>query len=259
MDKEFIKELLSTEDGTSEKLIKNGDFIDSELLGILGSATKKNLQKAFYLYKCGIPSGSYKYFVELKCPVCGSMHKKSVSKTKLMQILGYSSAYSQEKYIFHCDTCRIEQEEKDRIEKEKQNKACEENAKIRTKNYIENYLNINKRFKKELPINEKIDFIMGSFYGYGFSDEVKKAILKMDYYDFLQTPYWDGIRSYKLKRAKYCCELCGGKGILNVHHKTYEHHGLEHLRSVTDKDLIVLCKDCHEKFHDKLADKEVPA
>lgn len=55
MDKEFIKELLSTEDGTSEKLIKNGDFIDSELLEILVKSTKKNLQKAFYSHKGNIP------------------------------------------------------------------------------------------------------------------------------------------------------------------------------------------------------------
>lgn len=27
---------------------------------------------------------------------------------------------------------------------------------------------------------------------------------------------------------------------------------LEHLRSIANKDLIVLCKDCHYKFHDKL-------
>lgn len=258
MDKEFIRELLSTEDGTSEKLIKNGDFIDSELLEILGQATKKNLQKAFYSHKGNIPSGCYQYLVELKCPACGSIHKKAVSKTKLMQILGYSSAYSCDKYILYCEACTVEKKEQERTEKEKQDKIYEEKAKIRTKRYIENYLDPNKSFKKEISSTQKINDVMEEFYGYGFSEEIEKTILGMDYKDFLQTPYWDGIRNYKLKRAKYCCELCGGKGVLNVHHKTYEHHGLEHLRSVANKDLIVLCKDCHEKFHDKL-DKEVSA
>lgn len=99
---------------------------------------------------------------------------------------------------------------------------------------------------------------MEDFYGNSVSDEVTNAILQMDYKDFLNTPYWDGVRNYKLKRAKYCCELCGAKGILHVHHKTYERHGREHMKSIANKDLVVLCKDCHEKFHDKL-DKEVSA
>lgn len=252
MDKEFIREIISTEDGTSDKLIKDGDFIDSELLEILSGISKKNLQKAFYYYKGSMPNGGYKYLVELKCPDCGVLHKKSVSKTKLMQILGYSSRYSCDKYIFHCETCKFKQEELEKNEREKQNKLDKENAKIRVRQYIENYLDPDKSFKQEVSENEKIDYIMGSFYGYGFSDEIEKAVLKMDYYDFLKTPYWDGIRNYKLKKAKYCCQLCSGKGVLNVHHKTYEHHGLEHLRTVADKDLIVLCKNCHEKFHDKV-------
>ena len=48
MDKEFIKELLFTEDGKNEKLVKDGDFIDSELLELMRKSKKKNLQKIFY-------------------------------------------------------------------------------------------------------------------------------------------------------------------------------------------------------------------
>ena len=83
-------------------------------------------------------------------------------------------------------------------------------------------------------------------------DKVQIAVKKMSYKDFLQTPYWDGVRNYKLKQSGYCCELCKSRGILNIHHKNYENHGLEHIESIADKDLIVLCKSCHEKFHDKL-------
>lgn len=259
MDKEFIREILSTEDGTSDKLIKDGDFIDSELLEILGKSSKKNLQKAFYSYKGSMPNGGYKYSVELKCPVCNSVHKKIVSKAKLMQILGYPNTYSYEKYICYCEKCKVKKETEEKLEEEKKDREYEERAKIRTKRYIESYLNPNNSFKKEISSQEKIDSIMGLFYGYGFHEEVEKTILQMSYSDFLSTPYWDGIRNYKLKRAKYCCQLCGNKGILNVHHKTYKNHGKEHLKSVADKDLIVLCKDCHEKFHDKLNDGEVSA
>ena len=82
--------------------------------------------------------------------------------------------------------------------------------------------------------------------------KIQDAVRSLSYSDFLQTPYWDGVRNYKLRKSGYKCELCGKSGILNVHHKTYENHGLEHLRSIANKDLIVLCKDCHYKFHDKL-------
>lgn len=258
MDKEFIKELLSTEDGTSEKLIKNGDFIDSELLEILGKSTKKNLQKAFYSHKGNIPGGGYQYFVELECPVCNKFHAKAVSKNKLMQILGYSNSYSTEKYIIHCELCKTKAEMEEKRKERERRADWEEREKNRTKNYIENYLNPNNSFKPEISANEKISSIMEDFYGNSISDEVTNAILQMDYKDFLNTPYWDGVRNYKLKRAKYCCELCGAKGILHVHHKTYECHGREHIKSIANKDLVVLCKDCHEKFHDKL-DKEVSA
>jgi len=44
------------------------------------------------------------------------------------------------------------------------------------------------------------------------------------------------------------CELCGKKKNLHVHHTTYENHGLEHIHL---NDLMVLCKICHAKFHDK--------
>lgn len=255
MDKEFIRELLFTEDGTSDKLIKDGDFIDSELLGMLKKASRKNQQKAFYLYKERGYKQQLQYLVELECPACGYSHKKYVSKTKLMQVLGYSNTYSSGEYLCYCEKCEAEKKAKDREEEKRQNKIYQEKvqikAQIRKRQYIEDYLDPNKIFNEGILANAKIDKIMGSFYGYDFDEEIKKAIQNMDYADFLKTPYWDGVRNYKLKRAKYSCQLCGGKEILNVHHKTYENHGREHIRQIADNDLIVLCKTCHEKFHDK--------
>lgn len=258
MDKEFIKELLFAELGTDEKLIKDGDFIDNELLEMMKKSAKKNLEKAFYSQKNSIPNGGYKYFVELKCPVCEKLYTKILSKSKLMQILGYSTSYSKEKYICHCEVCKTKAEMEEEQKEKEQRVDWEEKKKTITQNYIENYLNPNNSFKDEVSANTKINYIMEDFYGNSVSDEVTSVILQMNYRDFLKTPYWDGVRNYKLKRAKYCCELCGAKGILHVHHKTYEHHGKEHIKSIANNDLIVLCKNCHEKFHDKL-DKEVTA
>lgn len=65
------------------------------------------------------------------------------------------------------------------------------------------------------------------------------------YKDYLKTYDWNETRKVVLKETNYKCQLCGAKNVkLNVHHNTYENIGNEHR-----EDLIVLCDDCHKKFH----------
>lgn len=73
------------------------------------------------------------------------------------------------------------------------------------------------------------------------------CVKKMDYKDFIRTPYWKFV-SEIVKKERGRCQLCGSTKDLEAHHLTYEHHGdeLHHL-----EDLTVLCHDCHAKFHDK--------
>jgi 5-methylcytosine-specific restriction endonuclease McrA len=71
--------------------------------------------------------------------------------------------------------------------------------------------------------------------------------LKMPYKEYLQTEHWINLREQALRKAKYKCELCNSKENLNVHHKTYDNKGNEPL-----SDLIVLCNNCHAKFHNKV-------
>lgn len=68
---------------------------------------------------------------------------------------------------------------------------------------------------------------------------------QIPYSEFLNSAYWRSIASH-LKDTAGKCELCGMTARLVVHHKTYRHHGdeLNHL-----DDLIVLCRECHEKEH----------
>jgi hypothetical protein len=87
-----------------------------------------------------------------------------------------------------------------------------------------------------------------------FTDEMYYELIAMRYRDFLATDYWSVVRGEMLRKAKQKCQMCYSPLALNVHHKTYEHHGLEH--DYLDEDLIVLCQPCHAKFHNKLA--EVP-
>lgn len=68
----------------------------------------------------------------------------------------------------------------------------------------------------------------------------------MPYRQYLQTPEWQETRRRHLKSTGYRCQVCNAYGVaLNVHHRTYERRGNESF-----KDLIVLCQQCHEIFHE---------
>lgn len=66
----------------------------------------------------------------------------------------------------------------------------------------------------------------------------------MPYGEYLRTPEWRIRRDMRRELAGNRCELCNGDKSLHVHHRTYERRGEERLA-----DLIVLCADCHSKFH----------
>lgn len=84
-------------------------------------------------------------------------------------------------------------------------------------------------------------------------DKVAKVITSMPYQEFLQTPYWKGVARVVKLQNSYGCQKCGMGGLLNVHHITYKHHGLEiyHL-----EDLECLCSECHKRLHEELAEQE---
>ena len=67
-----------------------------------------------------------------------------------------------------------------------------------------------------------------------------------EYKKYLLTQNWKNKRKRKLEEAKYKCQLCGkGNAELHVHHNNYDNLCFEEM-----SDLVVLCKRCHEKFHD---------
>lgn len=72
-------------------------------------------------------------------------------------------------------------------------------------------------------------------------------LIQMPYPRFLETAYWKIVKRI-MRRRFHGCQMCGCKHGLEVHHKTYKHHGLElqHL-----DDLMLVCRDCHQKIHDK--------
>lgn len=70
----------------------------------------------------------------------------------------------------------------------------------------------------------------------------------MPYTEYLKTDHWQELRTKMLKRAGFRCQVCNAKNVsLHVHHRTYANRGRE-----TYSDLIVLCANCHETFHDNM-------
>lgn len=70
------------------------------------------------------------------------------------------------------------------------------------------------------------------------------------YGDYLHTDHWYEVRQLCFQIHGRHCSVCGLTTNLNVHHKHYSSLGKENPRY----DLIPLCKDCHTKEHEKLAD-----
>ena len=74
--------------------------------------------------------------------------------------------------------------------------------------------------------------------------DITKKNAKEEYKEYLNSDHWKSIRLKALDRAGHKCQLCSSKECLNVHHNTYINRGHEDL-----KDLVVLCRECHKKFH----------
>ena len=66
------------------------------------------------------------------------------------------------------------------------------------------------------------------------------------YQDYLRSEHWQNVkRRYWRSKFKKCCYVCGKKGFLQLHHKTYKRIGKENLW-----DLILLCSNCHKELHE---------
>lgn len=179
------------------------------------------------------------YNVEVNCKTCGKKMYKQLSKTKLKDVLANN-------LDFDCPECFENYLNKQSIKGKEYREQLKQRKQQYTKIVIENYINPACSWKEEIP---KEDYYsrLGNFMYYADEAEIAEKIKELDYRDFLQTPYWKAIAYEKKKKANFRCELCNKKGLLNVHHKTYERHGYEFYNL---KDLIVLCDDCHKKFHE---------
>lgn len=70
-----------------------------------------------------------------------------------------------------------------------------------------------------------------------------------DYQEYLKSDLWKSFREVVLKRAKNTCQKCKNqfhRGVLHVHHLHYKTLGNEGF-----EDVLLVCKPCHEKIHNK--------
>jgi hypothetical protein len=87
-----------------------------------------------------------------------------------------------------------------------------------------------------------------------FWAEIKPVILKLKYFYFLRTSYWQIISQEVKRRANFKCS-CGCRENLQVHHTEQgnKFHGEEHHLV----GLVCLCSKCHDDTHDtKIKDAE---
>lgn len=67
----------------------------------------------------------------------------------------------------------------------------------------------------------------------------------VNYAEYLKSDAWQTRRAAALRRAEHRCQVCGAAERLEVHHRSYERLGNER-----PADLVVLCRKCHQVFHD---------
>lgn len=67
-----------------------------------------------------------------------------------------------------------------------------------------------------------------------------------DYKKYIKSKFWRNRRKKFYQTHKRECAACKSKKELNVHHLVYKNYGNEE-----DKDLVILCRVCHENYHIK--------
>lgn len=68
-------------------------------------------------------------------------------------------------------------------------------------------------------------------------------------------PKWKAKRMQVLRRDKFTCRGCESRKNLQCHHSYYEMG--KYIWEYPLSSLVTLCKDCHEKFHEKIKGKDL--
>lgn len=127
MDKEFIKFMITPINKDDNRLIQEGDFIDSGLVDILCSAPISYMKNAFAPIRQQYTKDKFPYKLELHCPECGNVFVRDLSKARLMETLRIinllrsgaepKNGYNLYEFLW-CDKCiKVEQERREQESK----------------------------------------------------------------------------------------------------------------------------------------------
>ncbi|MCV3216612.1 replicative DNA helicase [Plectonema radiosum NIES-515] len=77
--------------------------------------------------------------------------------------------------------------------------------------------------------------------------------MSLKYHEYINSQEWQEVRKLALQRSGDKCQICGSKNSLDVHHNSYDNLGNERENL---EDLVVLCSEHHQLYHDALAEVE---
>lgn len=184
-------------------------------------------------------SPSSKIEVEVKCEHCNTLHKSKmdlpefyclVSDMRDNRVLSYDDSFS---FNSFCGKCK----------KDYWSNIQNDGNDFTERQY--GWILLPKKHGEDNNIFHKLTSLPG------FAEEfLFRRIKNMQYPQFLKTRYWDAVSHYVKHVNNKTCQRCQAmRTRLEVHHKTYINHGMEHRFWITD--LECLCHDCHAKEHSK--------
>ena len=84
-------------------------------------------------------------------------------------------------------------------------------------------------------------------------EELSEIMDQMTHKKYMRSKMWHRKRQQLLDSKKNtCCEVCGTEDAKQVHHRTYQRLLVEDM-----SDLVLLCRDCHDKFHKVVPPKKM--
>lgn len=218
----------------------NNPVIDDDFIFKLKELIKKykknDVKQLFYPMLDTCSQGRYVYEQSCKNKDCKQTVVRTFSKTSFFEFIELEN-------FIECKDCQEITKHKYKILEEKQQEERKNWELKQFYDFCKIYLNPEMEWNKGVKNYEKMQQI-SSIRNISL---LKQYIKNMPYEDFLKTPYWRAVSEKKRRQSNFKCQMCNDETFLQVHHRSYENHGLEHLHL---EDLIVLCKKCHEKFHD---------
>jgi len=233
--KDIIKE-------REKRYIELNESISKELLDLLVATTTAVADSLFKQGNSKLQE-FHKHRIYIKCHDCG---QEGATPPLIIEKVKKHIHELRKGIPYRCNSCQTQYDNEEKEKKEETYKKLRRND---TDYYIQNYLSPDKEWKANIKPRDRWKAISTAtqWDNYVYLKEIIAHIQNMEYHDFLKTPYWKTVAQHVLYKSEYTCQQCDSKERLVVHHKTYKHHGQEHL--YWKEDLICICTKCHEKIH----------